>query len=179
MTEPSTSYFVANVRDLRWQENELGATCEFDKQRERFDEFGINLTVLRPGQPMTMYHRESYQEGFLVLRGECLLIVEGSEVRLREWDYFHCPRDVAHAIVGSGAGLSLVLAVGSRVGPDVTLYPRDKTALKHGAELSRTRRIRKRPTHGLPGPRLRSDSATSSSASSRHTPRTSQVARRH
>ena len=84
-------WFVASVRELPWQENELGATCEFDKQRERFDEFGINLTVLRPGQPMTMYHREGYQEGFLVLRGECLLIVEGSEVRLREWDYFHCP----------------------------------------------------------------------------------------
>ena len=126
-------WFVASVRELPWQENELGATCEFDKQRERFDEFGINLTVLRPGQPMTMYHREGYQEGFLVLHGECLLIVEGSEVRLREWDYFHCPRDVAHAIVGSGAGLSLVLAVGSRVGPDVILYPRDETALKHRA----------------------------------------------
>jgi uncharacterized cupin superfamily protein len=131
--DPPRGWFVASVRELPWQENELGATCEFDKQRERFEEFGINLTVLRPGQPMTMYHREGYQEGFLVLRGECLLIVEGSEVRLREWDYFHCPSDVAHAIVGSGAGFSLVLAVGSRVGPDVTLYPRDETALKHGA----------------------------------------------
>jgi hypothetical protein len=48
-------------------------------------------------------------------------------------DYFHCPADVAHAIVGSGEGSSLVLAVGSRVGPDVILYPRDKTALEHGA----------------------------------------------
>jgi hypothetical protein len=42
-------WFVANVRELQWQENELGATCEFDKQRERFPEFGINLTVLRQG----------------------------------------------------------------------------------------------------------------------------------
>ncbi len=126
-------WFVANVRELRWQENELGATCEFDKHRERFEEFGVNLTVLRPRQPMTMYHRERYQEGFLVLRGECLLIVEGQEVPMRQWDYFHCPPDVAHAIVGSGEGLSLVLAVGSRVGPDVILYPRDETALEHGA----------------------------------------------
>jgi uncharacterized cupin superfamily protein len=133
INDPRPDWFVANVRDLSWQENELGATCEFDKHRERFDEFGINLTVLRPGQPMTMYHREGYQEGFLVLRGECLLIVEGKELRLCEWDYFHCPRNVAHAIVGSGANLSLVLGVGSRVGPDVILYPRDETALKHGA----------------------------------------------
>jgi hypothetical protein len=29
--ERAERWFVANVRDLRWQENELGATCEFDK----------------------------------------------------------------------------------------------------------------------------------------------------
>jgi uncharacterized cupin superfamily protein len=126
-------WFAANVRELRWQENELGASCEFDKHRDRFDEFGINLTVLRPRQPMGMYHREGYQEGFLVLQGECLLIVEGQEVPLRRWDYFHCPPNVAHAILGAGDGLSVLLAVGSRVGPDVILYPRDETALKHGA----------------------------------------------
>ena len=126
-------WFVASVRELRWQENELGASCEFDKHRERFAEVGINLTALQPGQPMTMYHREGYQEGFLVLRGECLLIVEGREVPLRQWDYFHCPPHVAHAIVGAGEGPSLVLAVGGRVGPDEILYPRDEAALGHGA----------------------------------------------
>jgi hypothetical protein len=35
--------------------------------------------------------------------------------------------------VGAGTGPSLVLAVGNRIGPDVILYPRDETALKHGA----------------------------------------------
>jgi uncharacterized cupin superfamily protein len=127
-------WFVANVRELRWQENELGATCEFDKHRERFAEFGINLTVLQPGQSMTMYHREGYQEGFLVLRGTCLLLVEDQEIPLQQWDYFHCPRDVPHALLGAGEGTtSLVLAVGNRVGPDVILYPRSETALQHGA----------------------------------------------
>ena len=132
------SWWVESVRKLRWQENELGASCEFDKHQERFPELGINLTALRPGQPMTMYHRESYQEGFLVLRGECLLIVEGQEVPLRQWDYFHCPRDTPHAIVGAGEALSLVLAVGSRVGSDEILYPRDETALKHSAGVEET-----------------------------------------
>jgi uncharacterized cupin superfamily protein len=127
------SWWVRNVRELQWQENELGVTVEFDKGSERFDELGINLTVLAPGQSMTMYHRERYQEGFLVLRGECLLVVEGQEVPMQEWDYFHCPPDVAHAIVGAGEGTCLVLAVGSRVGPDVILYPRDETALRHHA----------------------------------------------
>jgi uncharacterized cupin superfamily protein len=130
-------WFVANARELQWQENELGASCEFDKHREAFPELGINLSVLQPGQPMTMYHRESYQEGFLVLRGECLLIVEGQEVPLKQWDYFHCPRDVPHAIVGAGEGSSLVLAVGNRVGPDVIVYPRDERALKRGAGVER------------------------------------------
>jgi len=127
------SWWVRSVRETRWQENELGASSEFDKDVERFPEFGINLTVLRPGQPMTMYHREDYQEGFLILRGECLLIVDGQEVPLRAWDYFHCPSGTPHAIVGAGTGTSLVLAVGNRLGPDVILYPRDETALRHGA----------------------------------------------
>ena len=132
------TWFIRNVRDMRWQENELGASAEFDKHTDRFEEFGINLTALQPGQAMTMYHRESYQEGFLVLRGECLLIVEGQEVPLQQWDYFHCPKDVAHAIVGAGEGLSLVLAVGNRLGPDVIEYPRDETALKHEAGVEET-----------------------------------------
>jgi uncharacterized cupin superfamily protein len=131
------SWWVRNVRDMQWRANELGSTVDFDYDVDRFEEFGINLTVLEPGQPMTMYHRERYQEGFLVLRGECLLVVEGREVPLRQWDYFHCPPDVPHAVVGAGEGLSLVLAVGNRLGPDVILYPRDDTALKHGAGVER------------------------------------------
>ena len=127
------SWWVRNVRELSWRANELGSTVDFDYDVERFDEFGINLTVLEPGQPMTMYHQERYQEGFLVLRGAALLIVEGQEVPMQQWDYFHCPPDVPHAIVGAGEEPALVLAVGNRLGPDVILYPRDETALKHGA----------------------------------------------
>ena len=132
------SWWVRSVRDMQWRANELGSTVDFDYDVDHFDEFGINLTVLEPGQPMTMYHQERYQEGFLVLRGEALLIVEGQEVPLQQWDYFHCPPDVAHAIVGAGNGTCLVLAVGNRVGPDVILYPRDETALKHAAGVAET-----------------------------------------
>lgn len=127
------TWWIGNVRELLWQANELGSTCEFDKHQARFDEFGINLTVLEPGQPMAMYHQERYQEGFLILRGEALLIVEGREVPMKQWDYFHCPPDVPHAIVGAGEGTCLVLAVGNRLGPDVILYPRNETALEHSA----------------------------------------------
>ena len=127
------TFWIRNVREMQWRANELGSTVDFDYDVERFEEFGINLTVLEPGQPMTMYHQERYQEGFLVLRGSALLIVDGQEAAMQQWDYFHCPPGVPHAIVGAGEGTCLVLAVGSRVGPDVILYPRNETALKHSA----------------------------------------------
>jgi uncharacterized cupin superfamily protein len=127
-----TDWFVRNAREARWLENELGGYCSFENG-ERFSELGINLNHLEPGRPMAMYHREHRQEGFLVLRGECLLIVEGQEVPLRQWDYFHCPADVAHTIVGAGSSPSLVLAVGSRTGPSGVTYPRDDAAIEHRA----------------------------------------------
>lgn len=52
---------------------------------------GIGVHVLMPGEAPGMYHAENDQEGFLVLSGECLAIIEGEERRMRAWDYFHCP----------------------------------------------------------------------------------------
>jgi uncharacterized cupin superfamily protein len=127
-----TEWFVRNAREARWLENELGAYCGFEEDRQ-FPELGINLNALQPGQPMCMYHREGHQEDFLVLRGECVLIVEGQERALAQWDFVHCPRDVPHVIVGAGSGPSLVLAAGGRVGPEDLLYPVDPVALEHGA----------------------------------------------
>ena len=40
---------------------------------------------------MAMYHWEADQEDFLMLAGEALLIVEGEERPLRQWDFVHCP----------------------------------------------------------------------------------------
>jgi uncharacterized cupin superfamily protein len=128
-----TEWFVRNARDARWLEDDLGAYCSFEEEGERFAELGINLSVLQPGRPMAMYHRESHQEDFLVLRGECLLIVEGEERPLRQWDFVHCPPHVAHVLVGAGKGPSYVLAVGSRLGPNEVLYPVDRVALEHDA----------------------------------------------
>ena len=79
-----------------------------------------------------MYHRESHQEGFLVLAGECLLIVEGKERPLKAWDFFHCPGGTAHAIVGAGDSPAVVLAVGARGAPKRVVYPVEPTALAHG-----------------------------------------------
>jgi uncharacterized cupin superfamily protein len=127
-------WFVVGAREIRWRETgELGAFCDFEGRR-RFPQLGINLNVLQPGQPMSMYHRESRQEAFLVLAGECLLIVEGKERQLKTWDFFHCPPETEHVLIGSGKEPSVVLAVGARGRRRKGfVYPVSKAALKHGA----------------------------------------------
>src|SRR5579875_3081916 len=85
-------WFVVNLRDAEWWESTtFGASCAFESQDAQFPQLGINVTVLSPGQPSCLYHSESQQEAFLVLLGECRLLVEGGEQLLRPWDFFHCP----------------------------------------------------------------------------------------
>jgi quercetin dioxygenase-like cupin family protein len=115
-----TDWLVRNARDLRWTENAMGAYCEL-----MADEFAINLNVLPKGAPMALYHHEPHQEGFLVLRGECVATLDGEEQRLRTWDYLHCPPGVAHVVVGASEEPALVLAVGSRIGGGRATYPND------------------------------------------------------
>ena len=129
-----TDWSVRSVRDLRWTENRMGVYCDLLQGNEgASEEFAINLNVLGRGQPMALYHHEPHQEGFLVLRGECELIVEGESHPLRQWDYVHCPVDVPHVIVGAGDEPALVLAVGGRVGGGDATYPREPLAARYGA----------------------------------------------
>jgi uncharacterized cupin superfamily protein len=75
-----------------------------------------------------------------VLAGEALLIVEGEERPLRQWDFVHCPAGTNHVIVGAGDGPAVVLAVGARdqsTGPDWGAYTVDEAALRHGAGVDR------------------------------------------
>ena len=136
----SDGWFVLNAREARWYEGEgRGAVCAFEGE-PGFPQLGINLFALSPGEPMAMYHWEADQEDFLVLAGEALLVVEGEERPLRQWDLAHCPAGARHVIVGAGAGPCLVLAVGARdrsLGPDWGGYDVDEAALRHGAGVTR------------------------------------------
>jgi uncharacterized cupin superfamily protein len=129
-------WFVLNAREAQWRHAQgRGAYSQLEGKPE-FSQFGIHLVVLGPGEPMAMYHWEADQEDFLVLAGEALLIVEGEERPLRQWDFVHCPAGTKHVIVGAGAGRCVVLAVGARdrsTGPDWGGYPVDEAALRHGA----------------------------------------------
>ena len=134
-------WFVVNARESRWRDaGHFGRYCNFEGKR-RFRQLGINVNVLQPGQPIGLYHRERGQEDFLVLAGECLLLVEGQERPLRTWDFFHCPRGTAHMIVGAGTGPSVVLGVGGRGGRTGVVYPVEPVALAHeaGVEEQTTR----------------------------------------
>jgi uncharacterized cupin superfamily protein len=135
----SGGWFVVNVRDAEWWFAETrGGRCAFENEYGdppvEFDQLGINLTVLEPGQA-TLYHAESNQEAFLVLSGECTLIVEDQERRLRRWDFFHSPPWTEHALVGAGGGPCVLLAAGSRSSPDVR-YPASEPAARHGASVA-------------------------------------------
>jgi mannose-6-phosphate isomerase-like protein (cupin superfamily) len=124
-------WFVVNARDARWREGHFGGFTNFEGEAH-FPQLGINIGVLEPGQPACMYHGESNQENFLVLSGECLLLIEGQERPLKAWDFVHCPPWTEHVFVGAGAGPCAILAVGGRSGKDV-IYPVNELALGHGA----------------------------------------------
>lgn len=140
-------WFVVNARDARWLDNEkFGAYTRFE-QGERFEQVGINLSVLQPGQPMALYHAEEDQEDFLVLAGTATLLVEGEERPLEQWDFVHCPPWTEHILVGSGQGPCLVLAIGARQHEGV-VYPVSELALRYGAGAEQEHR---RGTEGPAG----------------------------
>src|SRR5918999_3221218 len=136
LTPVSDGWFVVNVRDAAWVTNEvLGSACTFEGDgTPPFGEIGFTLGVIQPGRPSALYHRESNQEDFLVLAGECLLLVEGEERRLQAWDFVHCPPGTEHIFVGAGDAPCVVFMAGARGGPtDDDLYVRSELALRHGA----------------------------------------------
>jgi uncharacterized cupin superfamily protein len=129
-------WFVVNARDARWYDRgSRGFYCGFEGESE-FEQLGVSLFVLGPGEPMSMYHWEADQEEFLMLGGEALLIVEGEERPLRQWDFVHCPPNVSHTIVGAGSAPATILAVGARAhqaGEDWGGYPFSELAMRYDA----------------------------------------------
>jgi hypothetical protein len=134
----SPGWFVVNVRDAAWVSNEVfGARCLFEAdvpvlrerpeiEPQRFQHLGIKLAVLDPGQASGLYHADSAEEDFLVLRGEC---VAGTH----------------HGFVGAGDGACVLLMVGARVGGRTFDYPEQEAASSQEAYVDYP--------HWRPGPR--------------------------
>ena len=130
-----SDWYVLNVRDAEWRDcGPRGHVAKLVREDEA--QVGVNLFVLGPGEPMAMYHWEADQEGFLVLSGEAILIIDGEERTIRQWDYVHCPAGTPHIFVGAGAGPCAILMVGTR--PEEGLfYPVSEVAAKYGASVAR------------------------------------------
>jgi uncharacterized cupin superfamily protein len=152
LTPVTPGWFVVNAREAAWMNNDQTESCcifESDdfvlRGRPDLTEYvkpgaGFVLPVLRPGRPVGLYHAESVQEDFLVLMGQCILIVEDEEPHLCDWDFVHCPPGTAHTFVGAGDGPCVLLCAGNRDLNDETfwrVYKRSEVALRHGASVER------------------------------------------
>jgi quercetin dioxygenase-like cupin family protein len=125
-------WFVVNARDATWvSSEERGQDTDFEGRQEWTD-LGFRIQALSPGQ-RGLYHGERGQEAFLVVSGECLLVIEGEERRLKAWDFVHCPPWTKHAFVGAGDGPCVIVMAGSRAGGFDVVYAVDDAAAKHGA----------------------------------------------
>ena len=138
----SVGWFVMNARDARWfhkpgRGDSLPLTgCDEFEAETYFPMLGMAIRVIGPGEPSTTYHWETEQEGFLVLSGEALLIVEGEERPVRQWDFIHCPPGTNHTFVGAGDEPCVLLCASSRQfqkdGP-WGKYTVDEVARRHNA----------------------------------------------
>jgi uncharacterized cupin superfamily protein len=131
-------WFVVNVADLAASGNpRMGICCSPEPRDARFSEFGVNVRVLEPGQFNARYHRENAQEAFLVLSGECVLVVEGEERRLRSGDFFHSPPLTGHVFIGAGDRACTILMVGGRTQEwcNDEGFPVDATAARYDASV--------------------------------------------
>jgi uncharacterized cupin superfamily protein len=137
-TPPAAGWFVVNVRDAAWYTRAgFGSGCPFEAPEAQFDELGINVRVLRRGEANARYHRESAQEDFLVLAGECLLLIERQQRRLGPWDFVHCPPETEHVFVGASEDPCVILMTGARKDELAYTYPVVGLAQRHGAGVDR------------------------------------------
>jgi uncharacterized cupin superfamily protein len=133
----SEGWFVMNLADAAATTSENAGYAFPFEGAAGFPHFGINVHVLQPGQPSSLYHAEEGQEAFLVLEGECLLVVDDEERRLARWDFFHAAPWTPHVLVGAGEGPCAILMVGARNAGEGLVYPVSEPAARYGGSAVR------------------------------------------
>jgi uncharacterized cupin superfamily protein len=131
-------WFVLNLGDALAVRNDEkgGAIYPLEPEGGPFTDFGVNVHVVWPGEPSALYHSENVREAFLVLSGECTLLVEEEERPLRQWDFFHCPAGTHHIFVGAGDAPCAILMIGARPQEEHLHYPVSELAAKHAASAA-------------------------------------------
>jgi uncharacterized cupin superfamily protein len=158
LTPDGPGWFIVNVADaMSYKHPTEGHYTSFESKEHRFPHYGIGIHVVQPGQASAKYHAESNQESFMVLEGECRLIVEGEERLMRKWDFFHCAPMTRHITIGAGDGPCAILMVGARLPDDEVEYPHDPLAAKYDAqspEPTSDSKVAYSDVHGewVPGP---------------------------
>jgi mannose-6-phosphate isomerase-like protein (cupin superfamily) len=116
----SEGWFVMNAKEGRWfvtPGKGMGIPltgCDEYEAETFFPMLGLALRIVPAGEPSTTYHWETEQEDFLVLHGEGLLIVEGQERPVQQWDFVHCPPGTPHSFTATGDEQCVLLTVGAR-----------------------------------------------------------------
>jgi quercetin dioxygenase-like cupin family protein len=127
-------WFVLNARDVSWiRSEERGQDTDFEGGQE-WTELGFRIQVLASGQ-RSLYHGERGQEDFLVVAGECVLVIEEQERRLKAWDFVHCPPWTKHAFVGAGDGPCVIVMTGSRANGFEVVYAVSDVAARYRASV--------------------------------------------
>jgi uncharacterized cupin superfamily protein len=133
----SPGWFVLHPADVAWTRDPRGGEwTDVEPEAGEFEQYGIGIHVLHPAQSNGLYHSENVQEDFLVLSGECLLLVEEEERLLKAWDFVHCAPGTRHIFIGAGDGPCAILMVGARGEGKTLHYPASEVAAKHGASAT-------------------------------------------
>jgi uncharacterized cupin superfamily protein len=115
-----SGWFVMDIREARWFDKpgqgwSVPLTgCDEYEAETFFPMLGMAIRVVSKGEPTGTYHWETEAEDFLVLSGEGVLIVEGEERPLKQWDFVHCPPETKHAFAGAGDEPFVLLCASSR-----------------------------------------------------------------
>jgi uncharacterized cupin superfamily protein len=134
-------WFILNLGEMAWMAIPgFGIACGFDNPDADPSQpgIGVHVHVLEPGEANGYYHAEAAQEGFIVLSGECIAVVEGEERRMRRWDYLHSPPGTEHITIGAGDQPCAILMFGSADPGRKIEWIANETAAKHGASVAQT-----------------------------------------
>jgi uncharacterized cupin superfamily protein len=147
-------WWVLNLGEIAWESAEGNGTfCIFEAPSAPSPVMGIGVHIVGPGEANGLYHAEDTQEGFLVLAGEGVLVVEGQERPLRPWDFFHCPPNTGHVLVAAGDGPFVFIAVGARREGRPILYPVDEAAARYRASVAKETTSRQEAYEAVAAPR--------------------------
>jgi quercetin dioxygenase-like cupin family protein len=134
-------WFILNLGEMAWETVPgFGVWNDFDGPAHdaRTPGIGVHVHVLQPGEAPGYYHAEEAQEGFIVLSGECIAIVEGHERRMRQWDYLHSPPGTEHITLGAGDAPCSILMFGSPDPSRKVEWIANETAAGYGVSVAKT-----------------------------------------